>query len=184
MVSHCRCPCRPPPRRPHPPRGAGWWWWGRRRRRAPHLARAPHCCSRPCCHLVIMPVPLLVVPLIVVDVSPWHWPWTSRHCCCHCVDAGRVVGSPSIVLSSLSCPSLSLLSPLPSSSLSRRCPPRLPLVVVVTVVVRGQGDDGGGGTWSIGICTGKPAGIRALTRTRTCADPYPPTHGYFWSRVP
>ena len=123
--SHCRCPHHPPPRRPHPPRGAGWWWWGRRCCCAPHLARAPRCRSRPHCRLIIVPVPLLIV-----DMSPWHWPWTS---CCHChhVNAGRVVGSLSIVLLSLLCPSLLLLSPSPSSSLSCHCPPRLPLVVVV-----------------------------------------------------
>ena len=128
--SCCCCPRCPPPCHPHPPCGAGWWWWGRHCRRAPHLARAPRCRSCPRRCLVVVPVPLLVVPLVVVVVSPWHWPWTSRHRCCR-VDAGRVVGSPSIVLSLLLCPSLLLLSPLPSSSLSRCCPPHLPLVVVV-----------------------------------------------------
>ena len=130
--SRCHCPCCPPPCRPHLPRGAGWWWWGHRHRRAPCLAHAPHHCSRPCRRLVIVPVPLLVV-----DVSPWHWPWTLHHRC-HCVDAGRVVGSLSIILLSLSCPllslscpSLSLSLPSPSSSLSRCCPSRLPPVVVV-----------------------------------------------------
>ena len=137
VVSRCCCPCCPPPRHPHPPHGAGWWWWGRCHRRAPHLACAPHCRSCPCCRLVVMPVPLLIIPLVIIDVLPWHWPWTSCHHCRH-VDAGRVVGLPSIVLSSSSCPLLSslchlllLLSPLPSSSLSHCCPPRLPLVVVV-----------------------------------------------------
>ena len=142
--SRCCCPHCPPPHHPHPPCGAGWWWWGRRHCRAPRLAHAPCRHSHPRRHLIVMPVPLLVVPLIVVDMSPWHWPWTShrRH---HCVDAGRVVGSLSIVLSLLSCPllllscpslllscpSLLLLSPSPSSSLSRHCPPRLPPVMVV-----------------------------------------------------
>ena len=128
--SHRHCPCRPPPRHPHPPHGAGWWWWGHRCRRAPHLAHAPCCRSHPHRHLVVVPIPLLVVPLVIVDMSPWHWPWTSRHRCRR-VDAGRVVGSPSIILSLSLCPSLSLSLPLPSSSLSRRCPPRLPPVVVV-----------------------------------------------------
>ena len=136
--------CCPPPRCPHPSCGAGWWWWGRCCRRVPCLAHAPCRRSRPRRCLVVMPVPLLVVPLIIVDVSPWHWPWTS-HRRCHHVDAGRVVGSPSIILSSLLCPSLLLLCPLllllcpslslslpsPSSSLSCHCPPHLPLVVVV-----------------------------------------------------
>ena len=129
VSQHC-CPHHPPPHCPHPPRGAGWWWWGHRCHCAPHLARAPR--HRSCPHrcLIVMPVPLLIVPLIVIDVSPWHWPWMSRrhH---HCVDAGRVVGSLSIILSSLSCPSLSLLLPSPSSSLSHCCPPHLPPVVVV-----------------------------------------------------
>ena len=131
---HCR-PRHPPPRCPHPPRGAGWWWWGHRHHCAPCLSHAP--CRRSCPHrcLVVMPISLLVV-----NVSPWHWPWTSHCCCCCCccVNAGRVVGLPSIVLSSSSCPSLSsscpslsLSSPLPSSSLSHHCPPCLPLVVVV-----------------------------------------------------
>ena len=126
---HCH-PRRPPPCRPHPPRGAGWWWWGRRRRCAPrHHSRPRH-------HLIVVPVPLLVIPLVVIDVSPWHWPWTSC-CCCRHVDAGRVVGSPSIVLSSLLCPLLLSLCPLLSlsslspSSLSHCCPPCLPPVVVV-----------------------------------------------------
>ena len=133
----CRCPRCPSPHRPHPPCGAGWWWWGRCHHCAPHLAHAPCRHSRPRHRLVVVPIPLLIVPLVVVDVLPWHWPWMSR--CCHChVDAGRVVGSLSIVLSSLSCPSLSLSCPLlllllpsPSSSLSHCCPPRLPPVVVV-----------------------------------------------------
>ena len=127
------CHCRPR----HPPRGAGWWWWGRHHCRAPHLARAPRCHSRPRHRLVVMPVPLLVVPLIIVDVLLWHWPWTSRCCRHRRVNAGRVVGSPSIILSLSLCPSLSSLCPvllllLPSPSLlSRRCPPHLPPVVVV-----------------------------------------------------
>ena len=125
--SHRCRPCRPPPCRPHPPRGAGWWWWwGRHCHHAPHLACAPHHRSHPRRRLIVVPIPLLVI-----DVSPWNWPWTSRCCHCHHVDAGRVVGSPSIVLSSLLCPSLSLLLPSPSSSLSCHCPPCLPPVVVV-----------------------------------------------------
>ena len=128
--SHRCRPHHPPPHCPHPPHGAGWWWWGRRCCHAPCLACAPHCRSCPRCHLVVMPVPLLLVPLLVVDMLPWHWPWTSCHRHCR-VDTGRVVGSLSIVLSSLSCPSLSLSSPSPSSLLSCRCPPRLPPVVVV-----------------------------------------------------
>ena len=128
--SCCRCPCCPPSCCPHPPRGAGWWWWGCRHRRAPHLARPPRHRSRPRHHLVVMPVPLLVIPLVVIDMSPWHWPWMSCHRC-HCVDAGRVVGSPSIILLLLLCPSLLLLLPSPSSLLSHCCPPRLPPVVVV-----------------------------------------------------
>ena len=128
--SCCRCPHCPPPCHPHPLHGAGWWWWGCRCCCAPHLAHAPCRRSRPRCHLVIMPVPLLVIPLIIIDMSPWHWPWMS-HRRRHCVDAGRVVGSPSIVLSLLLCPSLSLSLPSPSSSLSCCCPPCLPLVVVV-----------------------------------------------------
>ena len=120
----CRHPRRPPPCRPHPPHRAGWWWWGCRH----HCAPRRH--SHPRRRLVVVPVPLLIVPLVVINVSPWHWPWMSCHCRCH-VDTGRVVGSPSIVLSLLLCPSLSLLLPSPSSSLSCCCPPRLPLVVVV-----------------------------------------------------
>ena len=57
---------------------------------------------RPCRHLV------------VVDVSPSHWPWASH--CHHCrVDTGKgvVVGSPSLLSSSPSCP-----SSLPPSSSS------------------------------------------------------------------
>ena len=113
-----------PPHCPHPPHGAGWWWWGRRR----HCA--PHCHSCPRRHLIVVPVPLAIVPLVIVDMSPWHWPWSSRHRH-HCVNTGRVVGSPSIVLSLLLCPLLSLSLPSPSSLLSRCCPPRLPPVVVV-----------------------------------------------------
>ena len=74
-------PCHPHPPHPRPPCQAGWWWW-----------RWGHpCCCAPC-----------------LTCPPCHRaPLLSSHCChCH-VDAGKgvVVGSPSLLSSSLSCPS-------------------------------------------------------------------------------
>ena len=40
-----------------------------------------------CIVVISLIIPLVPVPLIVVVVSPWYWPWVSHHRCCH-VDAG------------------------------------------------------------------------------------------------
>ena len=108
----------PPPCHPHPPRRAGWWWWGRPCCCAPRLTHPPRCC--PCRRLIVAPIAISLSPLspschrapppchylIVVDVSPWHWPWASRRHCHH-VDGekGVVVGLPSLLSSLSLCPS-------------------------------------------------------------------------------
>ena len=40
-----------------------------------------------CIVVVSLIIPLIPVPLVIVIVSPWYWPWASHRCHC-CVDAG------------------------------------------------------------------------------------------------
>ena len=83
--SRHRRPHCPPPHCPHPPHGAGWWWWGCCHCCAPRLAHAPRCCSCPHRRLIVVPVPLLIVPLVVVDVLMQAGWWGCRPLsCCHC----------------------------------------------------------------------------------------------------
>ena len=62
--------CRPPCRHPHPPccrppcQAGWWWWWDRPCRCAPRLTRPPH--RRPCRHLIIMPLPLIVIIVVTL----------------------------------------------------------------------------------------------------------------------
>ena len=56
---------------------AGWWC-----HRCRCASRCAPPCPRPPRRLVVIPffVPLVSVPLVVVIVLPWHWPWASHHC--------------------------------------------------------------------------------------------------------